>query len=68
MNGFPYLPLLIAIPLVGAAVVASMGRSPARIGHHLIETGFGPRWEPNERGIRLEALIDYLVHCVDDWR
>src|ERR1700712_5576079 len=30
MNGFPYLPLLIAIPLVGAAVVASMGRSPAR--------------------------------------
>ena len=30
MNGFPYLPLLIAIPLVGAGVVASMGRSPAK--------------------------------------
>jgi hypothetical protein len=38
------------------------------IGHHLIETGFGPQWEPNERGERLEALIDYLAHCVDDWR
>ncbi len=38
------------------------------IGHHLMETGFGPRWEPNKRGNRREALIDYLVHCVDDWR
>lgn len=36
--------------------------------HHLVSTGFGPQGEPNERGIRLEALIDYLVHCVDDWR
>src|SRR3954463_8567723 len=35
---------------------------------HLIATGFGPKWKPNARGIRLEALIDYLVHCVEDWR
>ncbi len=35
--------------------------------HHLVSTGFGPQSEPNARGIRLEALIDYLVHCVADW-
>jgi NADH-quinone oxidoreductase subunit M len=43
MNGFPYLPLLIAIPLVGAAVVAFMGGAPAKtvkltaLGFSLIE-------------------------------
>ncbi|MDQ2737273.1 MAG: NADH-quinone oxidoreductase subunit M, partial [Actinomycetota bacterium] len=30
MNGFPYLLLLLAVPLIGAGVVAGMGRSPAR--------------------------------------
>ena len=30
MNGFPYLLLLLIVPLVGAAVVAAMGRSPVR--------------------------------------
>jgi hypothetical protein len=38
------------------------------VGFHLIEVGFDREWKPNARGVRLEALIDYLVHCVDDWR
>jgi hypothetical protein len=38
------------------------------VGFHLIEVGFDQEWKPNARGVRLEALIDYLVHCVDDWR
>lgn len=39
------------------------------IGGHLIATGFDSRLEwLNARGVRLEALIDYLVHCVVDWR
>ncbi len=30
MNGFPYLLILIALPLIGAGVVAGMGGAPAR--------------------------------------
>ncbi len=31
MNGFPYLLILVFLPLVGAGVVAAMGKSPARV-------------------------------------
>ncbi len=30
MNGFPYLLILVLLPLIGAGVVAAMGKSPAR--------------------------------------
>ncbi|MET3804727.1 NADH-quinone oxidoreductase subunit M [Nakamurella sp. UYEF19] len=30
MNGFPYLLILVALPLIGAGVVAAMGGAPAR--------------------------------------
>ena len=31
MNGFPYLLILVFLPLVGAGVVAVIGKSPARV-------------------------------------
>ncbi|MGI8688242.1 MAG: hypothetical protein ACR2M3_06645 [Thermomicrobiales bacterium] len=56
--------LLPLVDTVGVAPLTQEQRNALRraVAHNLVATGFGSQWEPNVCGVRLEALIDYLVH------
>ncbi len=63
-------PLLPLLDRIGKSALTQEQSNALRgaVGFHLVETGFDPEWKPNAQGVRLEALIDYLVDCLDDWR